>query len=165
MAFNKDAFLQTVVEAKLDTARIPWPEGDCETLIVRDVDIKSGKYEKGDRKGQSWVQLVVKISTTDANVANEMQLSGDQEPICYWQEFLDLDENGNLATGSGKNVKLGKLRAACGQNSDDAWSIVSLKGATLGGTIEHKINGDGDPVHFLKSVWNPESGYEEEGDE
>lgn len=154
--FNADAFLNQTVEQVLDTKRIPFPEGERDDLVVRDVSINSGTNKSGDNAGKPWVRLKVKVSTTDANVAEEMNLDEGQEPIVYWDEFLDLDDNGQLAVGAGKNVKLGKLRHACGQNTDEAWTIRDLVGAVLGGEISHRLTQEGDPYAVLGQVFNPE---------
>ena len=44
--------------------------------------------------------------------------------------FLDIDGSGALAFGANKNVKLGKLREALGQNNPgQSWNIQMLAGA------------------------------------
>ena len=43
--------------------------------------------------------------------------------------FLDIGANGAIAIGPNKNVKLGRLRDAVGQNKDCKWNFAMLKGA------------------------------------
>lgn len=160
--FNADSFLNQTVEAKLDVRRIPMPEGDHDEMQVADLAISSGTVAKGDNAGKLWVQLKAKLVCTDPNVAQEMKLSGDQVPTVYWQEFIDLDDNGQLDISDGKNIKLGKLRQACGQNNDDEWSMNDLKSAVLGARVTHAFNNDGDPYAVVKAVYNPAGGDEDE---
>lgn len=158
--FNADSFLQQTVEAKLDTKRIPHPEGDWDEGQIKDLKITDGSSKKD---GSLWVRLQAVIINTDPNVAADMKLTGDQEPTVRWEEFLDLDENGNLDVSEGKNIKLGKLRQACGQNNDEAWSPADLKGASVGFRVKHQFNNDGDPYAICSGVYNPAG--DEDGDE
>lgn len=157
--FNADSFLNQTVEAKLDVRRIPMPEGDHDEMQITELAINSGTSKKD---GNLWVQLKAKLVCTDPNVAAEMKLSGDQQPTVYWQEFIDLDDNGQLDISDGKNIKLGKLRQAAGQNNDDEWSMNDLKSATLGARVTHAFNADGDPYAVVKAVYNPAGDEEDE---
>lgn len=138
--FNADSFLQQVVTQKMDEARTPVPEGDhlCD---VRELSFKTGTVSKGDNAGKEWVMLTAKCAIQDPNVAAEMEL---EEAFLYPSFFLDLTDDGALATGTNKNVELGRFRAACGQNEDGEWSLGMLQGATVGLTNKHEINDAGD---------------------
>lgn len=157
--FNADSFLQQTVEAKLDTKRIPHPEGDWDTGQIVDLKIKDGTSKES---GRAWVRLQVAIANTDPQVHADMKLPEDQQPKVYWEEFLDLTEDGTLDVSEGKNIKLGKLRQACGQNSDEEWSIGDLKGAVVGFRVKHSFNTDGDPVASCTGVYNPAGDAEDE---
>jgi hypothetical protein len=157
--FNADSFLQQTVEAKLDTKRVPHPEGDWDEGQIKDLKITSGTAKES---GKLWVRLQAIIINTDPNVAADMKLGDDQEPQVRWEEFLDLDDNGNLDVSEGKNIKLGKLRQACGQNSDEAWSPMDMKGAPVGFRVKHQFNNDGDPYAVCSGVYNPAGDDEDE---
>ena len=157
--FNADSFLNQTVEKVLDTKRIPMPEGDHDELVVKDLAVTSGT---GKESGNLWVRLKAKLVCTDPNIKAEMKLTGDAEPTVYWEEFINIDEDGNLDTSDGQNIKLGKLRQACGQNSSEEWSINDLKGAVLGARIKWAFNGDGDPYAVVSSVYNPAGDESEE---
>lgn len=161
-SFNAAAFLNQTVEAVLDTRRIPMPEGEYDVLQIQDVELNSGTVRSGDNAGKTWVQLKCKMVNPDPNVRAEMSLEDDQDAVVYFQEFLDLDDNGNLDVRPGKNVKLGKLRHAAGQNTDEAWTLLDLKGASVGGIVKHELNKDGDPYAVLASVYNPSEDEEDE---
>lgn len=160
--FNADAFLNQTVEAVLDTKRIPMPEGDHDELRVSKIEVKSGTVKEGDNAGNVWARLTVRLVNLDPNVAEEMKLGADAEPTVRWEEFLDLTAEGGLDVSEGKNIKLGKLRHALGQNSDESWTINDMKGAVCGGRIKHKLNGDGDAYAVISQVYNPAGDVEDE---
>ena len=54
---------------------------------------------------------------------------GRDTVIVNYDVILDLDDAGGLATGEGKNISLGRLREALGQNTDGAWDFTKLSGA------------------------------------
>lgn len=157
--FNAESFLSQTIEKVLDTKRIPMPEGDHDELMVKDLAITSGTAKAS---GDLWVRLKVKLVNIDPNVKAEMKLGEDGEPTVYWEEFLDVDENGGLDTSDGRNIKLGKLRQACGQNSSEEWSMMDLKGAVTGGRIKHSFNKDGDAYAVVSTVYNPAGDEEDE---
>ncbi len=159
--FNADSFLNQTVEAKLDTKRIPHPEGDWDEGQITDLKIKDGTSKES---GKTWVRLTATIVNTDPQVKADMKLGEDQVPQVRWEEFIDITEDGTLDVSDGKNIKLGKLRQACGQNSDDEWSLGDLKGATLGFRVKHQFNNDGDPYAVCSGVYNP-AGDDEEDEE
>ena len=139
--FNKDAFLNNVVTAKMETARIPFPEGEHAVNIV-DIDIKDGTIKNGENAGKSWAQLILKCDAKDPNVAAEMGFDGDTPARISAFVFLDLDhENGTLAVGPNQNVELGKIRAAVGQNEEgEEWTLMNLRGADMGIVVKHTLN-------------------------
>ena len=49
--------------------------------------------------------------------------------LTRYRFFLDLRSDGSLDTGQDKNVKLGQLRAAVGQNGPQPWNFGMLRGA------------------------------------
>lgn len=157
--FNADSFLNQTVEAKLDTRRIPHPEGDWDEGQITKIEFKDGSNKE---TGKVWVRMSCTVQNTDPQVKDDMKLTGDQMPQVRWEEFLDITEEGSLDVSDGKNIKLGKLRQACGQNNDDEWSINDLKGATLGFRVKHQFNNDGDPYAVCSGVYNPAGDGEEE---
>jgi hypothetical protein len=55
--------------------------------------------------------------------------------------WLDVDDNGNLDTSEGRNVGLGRLRKALGQN-EGAWNPPMMKGK---GPVMVKVSSSGGP--------------------
>lgn len=148
MAFNKDAFLQQTVEQTLDIKRAPFPEGTHEDLQIKDISLRDGTNKTGENAGKPWVQLTVLFVSTDPDVIEEMKLADGQEAIVRQNFFLDLTDEGMLDVSPGRNINLGKLRHACGQNTADEWSIMDMKGATVGGVrVKHTLNPETDDVY------------------
>lgn len=154
--FNADAFLNQTVEAVLDTQRIPFPAGDHDELQIKDLKVNSGVITKGENAGKTWAQLEVKLVSGDANVRDEMKVEDGQDAAVYYRAFLDLDDAGNLDIRSGKNVQLGKLRQAAGQNSEEAWSLINLRGAVVGARVKHKLTEANDPYAEVVSIYGEE---------
>lgn len=159
MAFNAESFLQQTVEAKLSTKRIPHPDGIFDEGQIVDLQLKSGTAKES---GKQWARLEVIIQATDPAIREEMKLPEGQEAKVRFECFLDLDENNNLDVSEGKNIQLGKLRNAAGQNSDESWSIMDLKSAVVGYKVKHRFNEDGDAYAVCSSVFNPEGDVEDE---
>lgn len=144
MAFNKDAFLQQTIAQALDIKRIPFPEGTHdEGITIKDLSLNSGTVKEGENAGKPWVQLTVIFKSDDPEVRAEMALADEQDATVRRQIFLDLTADGLLDVAPGRNIELGKLRNAAGQNTDEEWALMDLKGAAVGGIqVKHNINKD-----------------------
>lgn len=141
--FDSDSFLNQTVSGAMEITRVPVPEGD-QPFQVADVEVTGGTT----KKGKPWRQLKLKLRCLDPNVA---QLMGTEEAFLYDNFFLDLDDQGMLALGTNNNVPLGKLREACGLNSDDEFQLIQLKGAQGSAQVKHKLNQDGEPRAEVKA--------------
>ena len=155
MAFNKEAFLNQTVEKVMDTSRPPFPEDIHEDLQITKVDITDGIISKGDRKGKPWAQLNLTLGTNDPDIKAEMKITDeDRMATVRYDVFLDLDDDGNLDVGEGRNIGLGKLRQAVGQNNEDEWTIMDLHLATVPYTqVKHRFNDDGDAFANVTRVF------------
>lgn len=119
--FNPDTFLQSATTEKMETRRTPIPENEY-LATIKDVKLRSAKES---------VILDVTWSILDqgagAGLAAKMGLP---EATVRQSVFLDIREDGQgLATGPNKNVQLGRIREAIGQNNPGPWMILQLKGA------------------------------------
>jgi len=149
MAFNKDAFLQQTVAAALDTKRIPFPDGTHdEGIVIKDLSLNSGTVKDGENAGKTWAQLTIIYKSNDPDVRKEMNVADDQDATVRQQLFLDLTDDGMLDVSPGRNIALGKVRLAAGQNTDEEWTMLDLKGAAVGGIqVKHNINKDTQDVY------------------
>jgi len=126
MSFDANAFLnQTITEAN-STRTVPCPEGEFKAFI--DDGEKAITTREGglDRNGNELSpQLVVQFAVMGDQMPNQV-LKRDKVlvPMNIWLDIKD----GALDMSEGKNVGLGRLRRAVGQNDPGPWSPNMLKG-------------------------------------
>jgi hypothetical protein len=130
--FNPDTFMTEEQSGTLETSFTPIPEDEY-TAIIKDVT--AGSTPNGAPKLD--VQWLI-----DSEEVREF--TGMDEPSCKQTIWLDLDDNGKLAMGANKNVGLGKLRDALGQNDGSPWSPAMLIGQPARVLIKHNPSGRGD---------------------
>lgn len=128
--FDEDAFMSSTSEGEMSTEMIPVPVGEYQA-VVKKVATRSGSSEKGD-----WAVLDVTWSIDDAEVT---AVTGMDSPSVRQSIFLDVSESGGLDLGKGKNVGLGRLREALGQNTGAAWSPSMLEGNVATVMVEHRL--------------------------
>lgn len=111
MSFNPEEFLQQTTTDTFETRMTPIPEGD----YLSQVDKFAMRVVEGN------VILDVTWAILDEGVK---QLLGMDKPTVRQSIFLDIDQNGKLAAGQNKNIQLGKVRDALGQNTPgEPWGI------------------------------------------
>ncbi len=130
--FDPDLFLQQTVDHPLETEFTLVPPGEyIATIADFDKDAMEQidfEYKKGPRAGQpgTMYKLTVPFAIQDARIKQEL----DRDQVTIPKQFiLDLDDHGKLAEGKNKNIELGRLRDAVGQNDGSPWSIANLRGA------------------------------------
>lgn len=109
--FSADEFMSEAIDESMDSEFQPCPEGTwLAQLADQQPDMhREAKFNDG-RTGRA-VRLTWNILDEDAKA------SVGREALSVRQEFLlDLDANGKIATGPGKNIRLGQLREALGLN-------------------------------------------------
>ena len=150
--FDKDAFLAGEVAEANATRLTPIPVGERMGVITK-LDLISGTSKK---TGNSYTMLEVTFTIDDEEAR---ETTGMKEPKVRYKAFLEIDDDGNLETGEGKNVQLGKLRAALGQNEDGvAWSPNDMIGQPALLDIFHEPNQEDPEIVYanIKSVTSPE---------
>lgn len=141
--FNPEAFLQTTIDTELSTEALQVPPGEYDAVSsgISADSFKSFKIGKGERAGQFFRRLDVEWNINDPDGKLKEYLGRD--PKVRQQIPLDIRPDGGLETGKGRNVALGQLREALGQNqSGRPWSFSSLGGQPAKITIAHRIDGD-----------------------
>ncbi len=145
--FNADAFLNTEITGEMDTKLIPIPEGDFTSQVA-----KVAFREVTQKDGVKRAIMDVTWDILDEGVKKETKLD---KPMARQSVFLDLNEQGGLDMGKGRNIQLGRLREAVGQNrSGKAWSPANLTGQMAVVTIKQRIEGD-DIYSDIKKVTKP----------
>lgn len=141
--FDNDTFLQTSVEGEMSTQSTPIPVNEYQAFV------KGVGSRSSEKDGKTYVMLDVTWQIDDASGEVEAA-TGREVSTCRQTIFLDMLENGALDLGKGRNVNLGRLREAVGQNTG-AWSPAMLEGSVARVRIEHRIN-DGNTYADVKSV-------------
>lgn len=114
--FNPDTFLTQEVKGANEVKYTPFPKGEFVGYVD---DIGMDEYDKQP-------VLVVTFASADENAKKIM---GMEKPTIQDRIFIDM-ENGVIAFGTNKNVKLGRLREALGQNNPNKpWNFNLLRGA------------------------------------
>ena len=154
MSFNAESFLNQTIETVTADKTIPHPEGDFEGQITK-IDFNHGTSKDS---GKVWVRMKATIKCLDPQVAADVGLD---EVKVYDDFFIDLTDEGGLDMSANRNIRLGKYRTAAGMNNEgEEFNLQMLEGATIGYTVNHKLNSEGDPRAILKTVYNPEEGEE-----
>lgn len=146
--FDADQFMSTAVDAQLDTKRPIVPAGDYRAMFG-EFDSETGfrsfvSEKEGKNFGREFTMFTPNfVLQDDPRLADFLQQTGMDRAIVYHKGiFLDLNDNGNLDTGKGKNTDIGKIREAVGQNQPGPWTFANLVGA--GPVMVHVIH-DPDP--------------------
>ncbi len=141
-AFNPTAFLDaTQTEVNEERPRIP---ADFYPAVIGEIDptkIKSGRYEKGDRVGQPWMNMPVPI---------KLQLPAEVQALGLPAEFqltdnvfIDLNASGGVDNTKGKNTRQLDYRKATGTNNPGepfAWRM--LIGRPIKVQVKHEFYND-----------------------
>lgn len=131
-AFDPETYMHTDVDGVMETKYTPVPEADYESSIDT-IDIRKITTDRG-----AAIVLDVNHIINDPVLAEKM---GMERLNVRQGIFLDVEPDGRIALGPNKNVKLGRLRAAVGQNSAKAWNFSMLEGA---GPLMIAVSIDGD---------------------
>lgn len=111
--FNPADLLNQNVEANA-TKRDPLPIGETTAQILEMAFDEGVSGPQTKNPGKPWYRLNCKLEITDPEYLN--MIPGTPEKVTtYLGIMLDI-ENGQIATGPNKNIRLGKLRDAAGVN-------------------------------------------------
>ena len=142
-AFDKEAFMNAIVEDANETKFTPVPEAEYEAYI--------DSVEADEINDKPVLQ--VDFALIDEDLKIEMNMDKVTIRKTYW---LDFTEEGALDFGKNKNIQLGLLREACGQNvAGEPWAPSMLAGQgpllILNGHRYNKETGEG-PYNNVKRV-------------
>lgn len=128
-AFDPDNFMNSSTEEASDTQYVQVPEGEYPASIA-------AVTPRTTQTGKALLSIQWKVDSEEAREA-----TGMAEPTVYGTIWLDLKEDGSLDMSRGKNVGLGKLRDALGQNAPGKpWSPGMLIGGVAKIKIAHSID-------------------------
>lgn len=126
MTIDIDALANVSINEPMATQIATCPEGEYTAIVgsLPENGIK-GWMREVDTKNGPRVILQVPMSILDDKVKADL---GRDTVFVRMDLWLDT-ANGGLETGDGKNVDLGRLREALGQNTKPNWSFADLPGA------------------------------------
>lgn len=123
---NTEEFLQTTTEGALDDHLDPCPPGEW-LFIAGKPSIASFVFKSGEREGETGYRMVLPWACQAQEVLTQL----DRERVTVTQSvLLDLtDDQTGLDMGKGKNITLGQIRTALGQNEPGSdWSPAMIEG-------------------------------------
>lgn len=130
--FNPAAFAEQVLTDSNDTVIIPVPEGEYPG-VVESFKIDTWASRDGSKSG---VKLKL-VWALDAPGLKEA--IGGRDPKVNHDVMLDTDERGMLDMGKGKNIGLGRLRAALDMNAPgQPFSFQNIPGKMAKVLVKHR---------------------------
>ena len=148
MSFDQDLFLSTGVEAEFQTEYPLVPVAEYPAVI----DKLNAKMIEPSSPDKSTFHLLEIMWSLQDDSGDLEKITGLKKNIVRQTVFLDVTESGQLALGTGKNVGLGRLRDAVGQNQPGRpWSPSMLVGAVAQVYVAHD-HGQDVPRAVVKRV-------------
>jgi hypothetical protein len=127
--FDPDTFMQQTVDEPMATEFRICPQGEYQAMID-DFDSKAFTHvewqDKQTGEQKSAPQFSCPFVIQDEKVKAEL---GREKLVVPAKMFLDINAAGGLDFGPDRNVRLGQIREATGQNVKGPWSIMNLRGA------------------------------------
>lgn len=136
--FDPTSFLETSYTESNDTVVVPIPEGEY-TAVADKVEAK--EWASKSDPTNSGLKLVINWSIDDAEVK---AIIGRDKALCRQDIMLDLlDGSNRLDMGKGKNVELGKVRAATDLNDPGKpFNPMQIQGQVAKVRVKHRVDGD-----------------------
>ena len=126
MPFDPDTFMATTVDQPLETEYVLVPQGEYVAMIdnftSESFEEIHFEYKRGERAGTpgTMTKFTLPFIIQDEKVKAEM---GRDKVVVTKQIILDINANGAIDTGKNKNIELGRIRAAAGQDEGQPWSV------------------------------------------
>lgn len=152
-AFNISSMLNSQVTESNSTELLQIDEGEYIAVIdpVSEENFRSFDIKKGERAGQKGLSLNLTWNINDESGAIIAKIG--RTPKVRQNLFLDLTTQGGLDFGKGRNVSLGQLREALGQNmTGRPWSFGMLGGGVAKIKVKHRILDDGRTMAEVQAV-------------
>jgi hypothetical protein len=132
--FSPEQFLQASYSQSTDTKLIPVPEGETMGQITKLLP----RFGQGKEKDRTILDVFWEVLDDNAR-----QVTGQDHPQVRQSLFLDIGANGSIDMSRGKNVQLGKLREALGQNADGKpWAPSMMMGGMARLSIKQRPDPD-----------------------
>lgn len=136
--FDPSTFLDTTTTEASSTSFAPIPEGDYPAIICQDPEVRQWTSRKDPSKSGLVVDLLWEIEAP--SVAADL---GRDRLTVKQGVMLDLNDAGQLDTGKGRNIALGRLREAVGLNTPgQPFNFRMLTGKRATVKIAHRVDND-----------------------
>lgn len=144
--FDPNTFLDMTTEDANSTVSIPVPAGEYLAIVEK---VEARPWQSSKDPSKSGMTLDVTWNIDDANVKQLLE----REKVTVRQGImLDLTETGGLDMGKGKNVSLGRLRAALDLNQPgQPFGFRMLEGRVGRVVVSHRQD-DKDPERIYAEV-------------
>lgn len=139
--FNPELFLNTSHEEANSTELLPVPDGDYVAVSEPITEKSFIEYDikNGERAGSKGLMLKVLWAINDEGGTLKEILG--RTPKVGQTIMLDVKTDGNLEFGKGRNVELGRLRAALNQNGNGSpWAFSMIGGKVAKIAVKTEIN-------------------------
>lgn len=130
--FDPNAFMQQTIDAPLEDELKLVDPGEYKAMIddfdssyVEQIEFE---YKKGQRAGQQGSMTKFNCPFVIDSPEQQAKLNRDKIVVSK-QIILDIDQTGNLDFGTNKNVPLGQIRTAVGQQQTKPWGLANLRGS------------------------------------
>lgn len=144
--FDADSFLNSSIQGSNSTKTIPVPMGEY-TGVIEKIEPRQWQSKDGTKTG---ISLDVQWLIEDQGVK---EFLGRDTVTCKQGIMLDTTPEGGLDMAPGKNVGLGRLREAVGQNdASKPFSFHNLPGQMAKVVVKHRTTDDGDTFAEVKGV-------------
>lgn len=147
--FNPETFMGTTTEQAGDTTYTPPPAKEYERMQVMKVEGRQITSKKTATFGQTYTMIEVTWELLDDDAR---KVTANDHPTARQSIFVDTLASGALDFGKNKNVPLGRLRDAVGQNkSGKKWAPSHLMGQFARGVVKHETNDETGEVRGVVS--------------
>jgi hypothetical protein len=142
--FDTDSLLNSTFTESLDTTQTPCPEGEYAAVLD---SFKARTFTSKDGDEGAVLDIFWK---PQLDAATEASLG--RKPTVKQTVFLDVTPSGGLDMGKGRNIGLGRLREALGQNQPGKpWNFGLLQGGTATVVVKHRMH-EGNIYDEVKQV-------------
>lgn len=130
--FDPNQFLDMQTNEALDTKVVPCPVGEY-LATAEKIEVNHG-----EKDGKSWTMMNITWEIQDEGV--KAFLARDKVTVRQGIS-LDITDAGSLDYGKGRNIGLGRLREALGQNSPGRpWTPSMIPGNMAKVSVSHRID-------------------------
>jgi hypothetical protein len=149
MAFDVNTLLDLEIRAATSTDYTPVPEG-VYRAIIRKVDIRRNTSKAS---GEAFTSLDLSCEVDD-EVARTV--TGMDHPTVRGSMILELNSDGGLDFGKGRNVRLGRLREAVDLNDErKPFSFRMLVDRQVKVDVRHRLAESGEVYAEVKAFAKP----------